>query len=276
VIYKAALDENNNLTALTIKGAGTHGGPVFANRFPAGAVENYEASNSSMESNISTGAWRAPRSCFIAGAEQAFLDEVAESIDKDPIDFRIELFQKAIDNPVGEENDYDAERYAGVLRLVKEKAGWGKSQTGVHRGVAAYYCHNSYVAQVVDLVIEEGTPIIKKVWCAVDCGIVVNPDAAKNILEGGTVDGIGTAMYGAVTFKDGVPEQKNFNSYQMIRMSEAPLEIETFFVDNGLDPTGLGEPGLPAVIGSLANALYKATGKRFYDQPFSGMVEQLG
>lgn len=274
--YKAALDENNNLTALTVKGVGTHGGPVFANRFPAGTVAHYEASNSSMESNISTGAWRAPRSCFIAGAEQSFLDEVAEAAGKDPIDFRIELFQNAVDKPVGEENDYDAERYAGVLKLVKEKSGWDKELTGVHRGVAAYYCHNSYVAQVVDIITEEGRPVIQKVWSAVDCGIVVNPDAAKNIMEGGVVDGIGTAMYGGVTFKNGVPEQTNFNTYQMIRMAEAPVEIETFFVDNGIDPTGLGEPGLPPVIGTLANAMYQATGKRFYNQPFSGLIDQLG
>jgi len=276
VRYRAALDENNNLTAITVKGAGTHGGPVFANRFPAGTVDHYQAEDSEMESNISTGAWRAPKSNFIAGAEQSFLDEVAEAIGKDPIDFRIELFDRATNNPVGEENDYDPERYAGVLKLVKEKSGWGKEMTGVHRGVSAYYCHNSYVAQVVDVIKKDGRPVVQKVWCAVDCGIVVNPDAAKNMIEGGTIDGIGTGMFGGLTFKDGVPEQQNFGAYQMIRHADAPLEIETFFVDNGIDPTGLGEPGMPPVIGALANALYQATGERFYEQPFSKQIQLLG
>ncbi len=276
VKYRAALDENNNLTALSVKGVGAHGGPVWANRFPAGTVDNYLAADNSMETNISTGAWRAPKSNFIAGAEQSFLDEVAEVVGKDPIDFRLELFERAKNNPVGEENDYDAERYAGVLKLVKEKANWGKEMPDVHRGVAAYYCHNSYVAQVVDMVKKEGKPIIQKVWNAVDCGIVVNPDAAKNMMEGGAIDGIGTAMYGGITFKEGLPEQNNFGAYQMIRHADAPLEIETFFVDNGIAPTGLGEPGMPPVIGALANALYKATGKRFYDQPFSKQYDVLG
>ena len=269
VKYRAALDADNNLIAMHVKGAGSHGGPVFENRFPAGTVENYLAEDSVMDSNISTGAWRAPKSNFIAGAEQSFIDEVAEAAGKDPIDFRLELFEKANNNPVGEDNDYDAERYAGVLKLVKEKCGWGNEKSGVHRGVAAYYCHNSYVAQVVDMVMKDDKPVIQKVWCAVDCGIVVNPDAAKNIIEGGTVDGIGTGMYGGISFKDGVPDKNNFGAYQLIRIDNAPLEIETHFVDNGIDPTGLGEPGMPPAIGALANALYQATGKRHYDQPFA-------
>ncbi|MEM6379705.1 MAG: molybdopterin cofactor-binding domain-containing protein, partial [Bacteroidota bacterium] len=101
VTYRAALGSNNELLAFEVKGTGTNGGPVFTNRFPAGTVDNFQASNIRMESNISTGAWRAPRSNFIAGAEQAFLDEVAEAAGKDPIEFRLELFQRAIDNPVG-------------------------------------------------------------------------------------------------------------------------------------------------------------------------------
>lgn len=274
--YRAALDENNNLIGFHVRGAGIHGGPVFANRFPAGTLDNYLAENVSVDSNISTGAWRAPRSNFVAGAEQSFLDEVAEAAGKDPIDFRLELFDRAIKDPVGENNDYDAKRYAGVLELVKEKAGWGKDMPGVHRGVAAYYCHNSYVAQVVDVVMVDGKPKIQKVWCAVDCGIVVNPEGAKNQIEGGIVDGIGHALYGAITFKDGEADQANFNKYRLIRHREAPVEVESFFVDNGIDPTGLGEPSLPPVIGALANAYYQATGERLYSQPFSQSQELIG
>jgi isoquinoline 1-oxidoreductase beta subunit len=268
VKYRAALDENNDLIAFHVRGAGTHESPVFANRFPAGSVNNYLAENHSLDSNISTGAWRAPRSNFIACAEQSFLDEVAETAGKDPIDFRLELFNKAIDNPVGEKNDYDGKRYAGVIKLVKEKASWGTTEPGVSRGFSAYYCHNSYVAQVLDVVMQDGLPRIKKVWCAIDCGIVVNPEGARNQVEGGIIDGIGHAMYSAMTFNDGKPDQSNFNNYRLIRQSEAPLEIESFFVQNGIDPTGLGEPSLPPIAAALANALYQATGKRYYNQPF--------
>ena len=116
-------------------------------------------------------------------------------------------------------------------------------------------------------------PKVQKVWCAVDCGIVINPGSAKNQIEGGIVDGIGHAMFGAQTITDGRPEKSNFDTYRLIRNSEAPIEIETFFVDNGIDPTGLGEPSLPPAPAALANAIARATGQRLYTQPF---VEQEG
>jgi len=274
VTYKAGLDANGNLIAFEVKGAGIPGSPLFPNRYPAGAVDNYRAINYAIPTNISTGAWRAPRSNFIACAEQSFLDEVAEAAGKDPINFRLELFEKAKNNPVGEENDYDAERYAGVLKLVKEKAGWGSGPGS--RGVSAYYCHNSYVAQVLDVEMVDDVPKVKKVYCAVDCGIVVNPASAKNQIEGGIVDGIGHSMYSALTFDDGKPGQSNFDKYRLIRHSEAPDAIEVHFVDNGIDPTGLGEPSLPPIGAALANALYKATGTRHRNQPFSEEVNLLG
>ncbi len=276
VTYRAALDANKNLVGFHIRGGGTSESPVHANRFPAGAVDNYLAEEWTLETNISTGAWRAPGSNFIAGAEQSFLDEVAEAAGKDPIEFRLALFDKAIASPVGKDNDYDAPRYAGVLKEVKEKSGWGQTQEGVHRGVSAYFCHDSYVAQVVDVVVEGGKPVVQKVHCAVDCGIVVNPEGAHNLVEGGIVDGIGHALYSAMTFKDGTPEQSNFDKYRLIRHSEAPKSIAVHFVKNEIDPTGLGEPLNPPIIGALANALYKATGKRVYDQPFFMGKQMLG
>ncbi|UKM64440.1 molybdopterin-dependent oxidoreductase [Flavobacteriaceae bacterium GSB9] len=274
--YKAGLDENNRLIAFSVKGTGLPSPAIFSNRFPAGTVENYQAASIKGNTNITTGAWRAPRSHFAAAAEQAFLDEVAELAGKDPIDFRLELFEQAKNNPVGEKNDYDAQRYEGVLKLVKEKSNWGEVKPGVYRGVAAYFCHNSYVAEVVDVVLKDNQPKVKKVWCAVDCGIVINPDAAKNMIQGGVIDGIGHAMYSQLTFEKGSPVQNNFDSYQMIRHSQAPEEIEVFFVENEIDPTGLGEPGLPPAIAALANALYKATGKRYYNQPFMVSEPILG
>ncbi len=267
-LYRAALDENNKLIAFHVKAGGIPESPLAANRFPAGALDNYKAEEWSQPSNITVGAFRAPRSNFIAGAEQSFLDEVAEIAGKDPIDFRLELLRRAEKNPVGKNNDYEASRYAGVLKLVKEKANWRSKDPNVYRGTAAYFCHNSYVANVLDMVIENGFPIVKKVYCAVDCGIVVNPDAAKNLAEGGIVDGIGHAMYSQITFKDGKPEQNNFDSYRLIRHHEAPKEIEVHFVKNETDPTGLGEPPFPPIMGAIANALYKATGKRVYNQPY--------
>ena len=268
--YRAALDANKKLIAFHVRAGGMTDSPLAANRFPAGAVDNYLAESWSLDSNITVGAYRAPGSNFIAGAEQSFLDEVAEAMGKDPIDLRLELLERAQKKPVGEKNDYDAERYAGVLKLIKEKSGWGKKESGMHRGVSAYFCHNSYVAQVLDMAIENGQPRIQKVYCAIDCGIVVNPIGATNLAEGGVIDGIGQALYGAMTFRDGAPEQSNFDKYQLIRHSDAPKSIEVHFVKNEINPTGLGEPVNPPIVGALANALYRATGKRVYDQPFWG------
>ena len=274
--YKAALDENNNLTALHIKAGGIPESPLFADRFPAGAIDHYMAEEWSIESNITTGAFRAPRSNFMAGAEQSFLDELAEAMGKDPIDFRLELLQKAKEQPVGERNDYDPERYAGVLELVREKSNWSEQKENVHRGVSAYFCHNSYAAHVLELSMEDGEPVVQNVCCAVDCGIVVNPDAAKNMAEGGIIDGIGNALYGELTFKDGAPEQNNFHQYRMIRMNEAPKSIDVHFVKNEIKPTGLGEPPFPPIFGAIANAMYKATNTRQYHQPFLGKDKVLG
>ncbi|UII24028.1 xanthine dehydrogenase family protein molybdopterin-binding subunit [Fulvivirga ligni] len=273
--YKAALDENNNLVAFQVRAGGIPESPLFANRFPAGAVDNYLAEQWDTPTNITIGAFRAPRSNFMGGVEQAFLDEVAEAAGKDPIEFRLELLERAKNKPVGKNNDYDAARYAGVLELVRDKAGWKKGDTSKNRGVAAYYCHNSYVANVVDVVMEDDAPIIEKVYCSVDCGIVVNPIAASNMMEGGTVDGLGHAMYSAITFKDGKPEQKNFDKYKLIRNYNAPRDVQVDFVKNNIDPTGLGEPPFPPAIGALANALYKATGKRYYNQPFMEAEQEL-
>jgi isoquinoline 1-oxidoreductase subunit beta len=271
--YRAALDENNNLLALHVKAGGIPETPLHANRFPAGALDNYLAEGWDIPSNITIGAFRAPRSNFIAGAEQSFLDELAEEMGKDPIDFRLELLKRAETNPVGENNDYDPKRYAGVLQLVKEKSNWGQVTAGVHRGVSAYFCHNSYVAEVVDTVVKDNKPVVETVFAAVDCGIVVNPDSAANMGEGAIIDGIGNAFFGELAFENGVPSKSNFDKYRMIRQKEAPNKIEVHFVENNEDPTGLGEPLFPPVFAALANSLYKATGKRYYEQPFAPQLE---
>lgn len=267
--YRAGLDENNNLIAFHVKAGGIPETPLHANRFPAGAVENYLAESWFINSNITIGAFRAPRSNFIGGVEQSFLDEVAELAGKDPIEFRLELLERAKNNPVGENNDYDADRYAGVLKLVRDESDWGTpNSANFNRGVAAYFCHNSYAAHVVNMSLKNGQPVVDKVTSAIDCGIVINTDAASNMVEGAVVDGVGNALFGNMSFVDGKPEKENFDSYRMIRMSEAPKEIDVHFVKNEIDPTGLGEPPFPPIFGAMANAMYKTTGKRVYHQPF--------
>jgi isoquinoline 1-oxidoreductase beta subunit len=267
--YRAALDVNKNLIGFHVTGGGIPENPIHANRFPAGAVDNYLADGWEIPSNITIGAFRAPRSNFNAAAEQSFLDEVAEAMGKDPIQLRLDLLKKAKERPVGSNNDYDPGRYIGVLELLMEKSGWGKSENaGKKRGVAAYFCHASYAGHVVDMVLRDGLPYVERVISAVDCGVVVNPDAATNMVQGAVVDGIGQSFYGALTHKNGAAEQNNFHNYRMIRANEVPQKIEVHFVQNDIDPTGLGEPPFPPVFGAVANALFQTTGQRYYNQPF--------
>jgi isoquinoline 1-oxidoreductase subunit beta len=105
---------------------------------------------------------------------------------------------------------------------------------------------------------------------------VINPDAAINMAEGAIVDGVGNALFGEMIFQDGVPQKNNFNTYRIIRHNEAPKSIEIHFVKSETDPTGLGEPPFPPVFAAVANALFKATGKRFYQQPFIKDIQAAG
>ncbi len=267
--YQAALDADNQLVGFRVNMGGNPESPLHENRFPAGAVSNYLAEDWEIPSNITTGSFRAPRSNFNAAAEQSFLDEVAEAAGKDPIDFRLELLQKAKDNPVGKNNEYDADRMAGVLQLIKEKANWNALK---NPGVAAYFCHNTYAAIVADIAIQDGNPVVNKVICGIDCGLVINPDGARNLAEGAIVDALGNALYGKLTFNNGATEQQNFDQYRMIRMNEAPKSIEVYFVENDFDPTGMGEPAFPPVFAAVANSLYRATGKRFNHQPYMSQL----
>ncbi|MFK5974789.1 MAG: molybdopterin-dependent oxidoreductase [Flavobacteriaceae bacterium] len=234
--------------------------------FPAGAIENYQVDVAKYDSNISTGPWRAPYTNFLSFAEQSFFDELAEVLEKDPVQMRLDLLQK-VKGTTDDRIKYSAERLEDVINLVVEKSGYRNPKEGVYQGFCAYYCHNSHVAEVADVVMENNIPVVKKITVAVDCGIVVNPLGALNQIEGGVIDGTGHSMYADFEFKDGVPSSSNYDTFRMIRMKEAP-EVETHFVKNTLAPTGLGEPSLPPAGAAISIAIKKATGHRIYKQPF--------
>jgi isoquinoline 1-oxidoreductase beta subunit len=239
---------------------------LIPNFFPAGAIENYKVESGNYNSNITTGAWRAPYTNFLAFAEQSFFDELAEALSVDPVQLRLNLL-KNVEDGKDPSIEYSAKRMTDVIKLAAEKSNWGTTSNGIHQGFSAYYSHNTHVAEVVDITMKNGQPYVEKVTVAVDCGIVVNPTGAKNQIEGGVIDGIGHAMYGDFSFEDGKPQDVNFNTYRLIRMKETPI-VETFFVENELSPTGLGEPGLPPAGGALANAIKAATGQILTKQPF--------
>ena len=269
---KAAI-KDGKLTAYHLKEAAINGNMYgsIANFFPAGCVPNYKVSTANYKSNITTGAWRAPFTNFLAFAEQSFFNEIATELGTDHPRLIIDLLQN-VKGVKDERIQYAPERMEETINLVIKKSNWGKTSEGIYQGFSAYYSHNTHVAEVADIVLKDGLPVVKKVTVAVDCGIVVNPLGAKNQVEGGVIDGIGHAMYGDLSFKKGVPQSVNYDKYRLIRMDETP-EVKAYFVESNLSPTGLGEPGLPPAGGAVANAIYKATGMRLLKQPFINELE---
>jgi isoquinoline 1-oxidoreductase subunit beta len=275
--FSAALDASGKLIGYKLRGVGINvspnGNSTREDNFPSGAVDNLLIDSVEHKSPITTGAWRAPITNFLAFAEQSFIDEVAEAAKVDPIQFRLQLLDRAKQSPVGAIK-YDIDRMKAVIQLAAEKSGWG-TKKNLAQGFSVYFSHRSYVAQVAEIEMKKDVPVLKKIIAAADCGVVVNLSGAYQQVRGGVVDGLGHAMYSRLTFKDGAVEQKNFTNYRLIRKKEVP-DIDVHFVDNGIDPTGLGEPALPPTGGAVANAIYKATGKRLRNQPFTMQEEMKG
>lgn len=267
--YKiAASIKDGKLTGYHLKEAAVNSNMygLIPNFFPAGAIENYQVDTANYKSNITTGAWRAPYTNFLASAEQSFFDELAEELGIDRVQLHMDMLDKVKQNPEPK-IEYSPERLQGVLKMAVEKSNWGKTEEGVYQGLSVYYCHNTHVAEVADITMENGVPNVKRVTCAIDCGIVINPLGAINQCKGGVLDGIGHTMYSDFGFNNGIPQSNNFNSYQLIRMGQTP-KVDIHFIENDIDPTGLGEPTFPPVGAAVANAIYKATGKRLTKQPY--------
>lgn len=265
--FKAGLDANGEITAFYLRGVGLNAGnSTRQDNFPVGAIENVLIESFDQKSAVTTGPWRAPITNFLGFAEQAFLDEVAEAAGKDPVQMRLQLLAKVISNPVGKIT-YEPARFEEVIKQVAEKAQW-KKKPGVHQGFSVYYSHLSYVAQIAEVKVENGKPKVTKVTAVTDCGEVINLSGAENQVKGAIIDGMGHALYAKLNFQAGVASPQNFNAYRLIRGNEVPV-IDAHFVNNGIAPTGLGEPALPPTGGCIANAIYAATKKRHYKQPFS-------
>jgi isoquinoline 1-oxidoreductase beta subunit len=157
----------------------------------------------------------------------------------------------------------------GVLELAAEKAGWNNPlPKGKGRGIAVAEAFKTFVAQVAEVSVDDaGRVTVDRIVCAVDCGTPINPDIIAAQMEGGIGFGLGAALYGAITLKDGRVEQDNFNGYRVLRMNEMP-KVEVHIVPSTEPPTGVGEPGVAPVGPAVANAIYAASGRRLHILPF--------
>jgi isoquinoline 1-oxidoreductase beta subunit len=212
---------------------------------------------------IPTAFWRSVGPSHNVFVTESFIDELAAAAKQDAVAYRRALLGKS-------------PRARAVLDLAAEKAGWGQPlPKGSGRGVSLQFVFGSYQAQVAEVEVSKaGAVRVRRVVCAMDCGTVVNPDTVQAQIQSGIMFGATAALYGEITLKNGRVEQTNFDSYQMLRMNDAPA-IEVHVVKSAAPPGGMGETGTSAIVPAIANAIFAATGKRLRKMPVdAGLLKQ--
>lgn len=279
---KASLDKNGNVTGWLHRFAL----PSIVSTFQAGVdyaagFEISSASNIPFEiKNIKVEVGKAPAHVRIGWlrsviniphgfSENVFADELAYAAKKDPLEFRLNLIGKDRIEDTKDPIKYNTARLKNVLKIATKNAKWGKKLPKGHAyGLAVHYSFYTYVASVVEVSIENNKVKIHNVYTAIDCGTVVNKSTVEAQMEGSAIFGMSFTFYGKITVKNGVIEQSNYHNYPMVRINETP-QVHVEIVESTEIPTGVGEPGVPVIAPAIVNAIYKLTGKRYYNLPLS-------
>ncbi len=207
--------------------------------------------------------WRSVEHTHTAFSKEVMMDKIARATGQDPLALRLSYLGK---HP----------RHAAVLKLAADKAGWAEKPASTAdvkrgRGLAVHESFGSFVAVVADVAIaKDGSLKVERLVCAVDCGFAISPDSVRAQMEGGMAFGLGAALGEAITFKDGVTEQTNYDSYNVMKIDAHPKKIEVHILNSGHAPTGTGEPGTPVATAAVANAISAATGVSMNQMPWSG------
>lgn len=256
--FQAGLDSDGKVVAWANQYVDKHE-PVEAPHIPYN-IPNQQIDFVDSPTHVPFGPWRSVDHSLHAFFTESFIDELAVKTNTDPFEFRDALLTSD-------------KRMQTLLRKVAALSKWKKPlPKGWGRGIAIHRSFGSIVAQVAEVGIEKLTngnlkPVVKQVYCAVDCGLAINPDGLVAQMEGGIVYGLTAALYGEITLKNGAVEQSNFDDYEMLRMDASP-NITVEIVNSGNQLGGAGEPGTPPIMAAVANAIYDATGQRCRSIPF--------
>lgn len=279
---KASLDKNGNVTgwlhrfALPSIVSTFQPGVDYAAGFEISSASNipFDIENIKVEvgqapAHVRIGWLRSVINIPHGFSENVFADELAAAANKDPLEFRLNLIGKDRIEDTKDPIKYNTSRLKNVLKIAAENAEWGKELPKGHAyGLAVHYSFYTYIASIVEVSIENDKVRIHNVYTAIDCGTVVNKNTIEAQMQGSAVFGMSIAFYGKITAKNGAIEQSNYNDYQMTRIHQTP-KVHVEIVESSERPTGVGEPGVPVIAPAIINAIYKLTGKRYYNLPLS-------
>jgi isoquinoline 1-oxidoreductase beta subunit len=227
---------------------------------------------------VPRGSWRAPAHTANAFAVQSFIDEVAHATGRDPLELRLELYGENRELPYSNHGGptFNPWRLSRLLNHVAKAIDYERKRpTGSAVGIASHFTFGGYAAHAIEVAVSDtGELDIQRVVAAVDCGVVVNPRGVEAQLQGGTIDGLSTALNLEITFKDGRVQQSNFHDYPIARMAEIPRNIECHILPYGDLPTGMGEMGIPTVAPALTNAIFNACGVRIRKLPIADQLKK--
>ncbi|HZD49043.1 MAG TPA: molybdopterin cofactor-binding domain-containing protein [Silvibacterium sp.] len=281
---RGGIDEQGNLVSWTDRIADTtiigQRNPKQAQAFELGGAldmpypaQHFRLSYVPVQSGVTRGAWRGVEIEFNVLAVECFIDELAHLAGQDPYLFRRRLLENAAVHPTVPRSSFDGRlaepaRMVQMLDLVTEKAGWG-NPLGPNRGrgIACFYSKTTYLAQVAEVTVKNGNLRVDRVVTVVDPGRVINMNGIRAQIEGAVLMGLSAALKERITVKNGMIEQQNFDSYDILRMPDVP-QLETYLVEGGRPPGGIGEPPLALIGPSVGNAVFAATGKRLRKLPF--------
>jgi isoquinoline 1-oxidoreductase subunit beta len=281
---RAGIDREGNLVSWTDRIADTtiigQHDPKQAQAFELGGAldqpypaRHFRMSYAPVESGATRGAWRGVEVAFNVFSVECFIDELAHLAGQDPYLFRRRLLENAAAHPVAPRSNYDGTiadpmRMIQMLDLATEKAGWGEPLgPNRGRGISCFFSKTTYLAQVAEVTVKDGNIRVDRVVTAVDPGRVINMNGIRAQIEGAVLMGLSATLKERITVKDGMIQQQNFNSYELLRMPDAP-QLEIYLVEGGRPPGGIGEPPLALIGPSVGNAIFAATQKRLRKLPF--------